>query len=66
MTATAAGPSIDLLLDINAAFNARDVDRIMSFFEEDATFLMARGPESMVGACTARRTSGRSWLTGSR
>jgi ketosteroid isomerase-like protein len=42
---TAAGPSIDLLLDINAAFNARDVDRIMSFFEEDATFLMARGPE---------------------
>jgi len=46
MTATAAGPSIDLLLDINAAFNARDVDRIMSFFEGDATFLMARGPES--------------------
>jgi ketosteroid isomerase-like protein len=45
MTATATGPSIDLLLDINAAFNARDVDRIMSFFEEDATFLMARGPE---------------------
>jgi ketosteroid isomerase-like protein len=43
--ATGAGPSIDLLLDINAAFNARDVDRIMSFFEEDATFLMARGPE---------------------
>jgi hypothetical protein len=45
MTATAIGPSVDLLLDINAAFNARDVDRIMSFFEEDATFLMARGPE---------------------
>jgi ketosteroid isomerase-like protein len=43
---TAAGPSIDLLLDINAAFNARDVDRIMGFFEEDATFLMARGPDS--------------------
>jgi ketosteroid isomerase-like protein len=43
--ATATGPSIDLLLDINAAFNVRDVDRIMSFFDEDATFLMARGPE---------------------
>ncbi len=45
MIETATGPSIELLLDINAAFNARDVDRIMSFFEEDATFLMARGPE---------------------
>ena len=45
MTTTAAGPSIDLLQDINAAFNARDVDRILSFFDDDATFLMARGPE---------------------
>ncbi len=44
-TRTAAGPSIELMLEINAAFNARDVDRIMSFFAEDATFLMARGPE---------------------
>jgi ketosteroid isomerase-like protein len=39
------GPSIDLLLQINAAFNSRDVNRIMAFFAEDATFLMARGPE---------------------
>ena len=39
------GPSIDLLLQINAAFNSRDVDRILAFFAEDATFLMARGPE---------------------
>ena len=45
MTTTAAGPSIDLLQDINAAFNARDVDRILTFFDDDATFLMARGPE---------------------
>ena len=44
-TATAAGPSIDLLLQINAAFNSRDADRIVSFFADDATFLMARGPE---------------------
>ena len=28
MTTTAAGPSIDLLLDINAAFNARDLPRL--------------------------------------
>jgi ketosteroid isomerase-like protein len=34
-----------LLQQINDAFNSRDVDRIMSFFAEDATFLMARGPE---------------------
>ena len=35
----------DLLQQINDAFNSRDVDRIMSFFAEDSTFLMARGPE---------------------
>src|SRR5262249_59941228 len=41
---TAAAPTIELMLEINAAFNARDVDRIMSFFADDATFLMARRP----------------------
>ena len=44
-TSTAAGPTIELMLAINEAFNARDVDRILSFFADDATFLMARGPE---------------------
>jgi len=44
-TSTAVGPTIELLQQINAAFNARDVDRITSFFAEDATFFMARGPE---------------------
>ena len=44
-TATAAGPTPALLASINAAFNTRDVDRIMEFFAEDCTFLMARGPE---------------------
>jgi ketosteroid isomerase-like protein len=39
------GPTSELLKEINAAFNSRDVDRIMSFFAEDCTFLMARGPE---------------------
>lgn len=39
------GPTPALLKDINAAFNSRDVDRIMSFFAEDCTFFMARGPE---------------------
>ena len=44
-TTPAAGPTIELMLAINDAFNARDVDRILSFFADDATFLMARGPE---------------------
>jgi len=44
-TATTAGPTPALLKAINAAFNSRDVDRIMEFFAEDCTFLMARGPE---------------------
>jgi taurine dehydrogenase small subunit len=42
---SSAGPTLELMKAINAAFNARDVDRIMAFFAEDATFLMARGPE---------------------
>jgi ketosteroid isomerase-like protein len=42
---TATGPSIELLLQISAAINSRDVDRILDFFAEDATFLMARRPE---------------------
>ena len=40
-----AGPTPELMKAINAAFNARDVDRIAAFFAEDATFMMARGPE---------------------
>ncbi|HYB41217.1 MAG TPA: nuclear transport factor 2 family protein [Candidatus Methylomirabilis sp.] len=44
-TATTAGPTIELMLRINDAFNSRDVDRIVSHFADDATFLMARGPE---------------------
>jgi ketosteroid isomerase-like protein len=44
-TLTTAGPTPAVLADINAAFNSRDVDRIMSFFADDCTFLMARGPE---------------------
>jgi taurine dehydrogenase small subunit len=44
-TTTTAGPTPALLQEINAAFNARDVDRIMTFFAEDCTFFMARGPE---------------------
>ena len=34
-----------LLNEISAAFNSRDVDRIVSHFTDDATFWLARGPE---------------------
>ena len=43
---TQTGPTLELMKQINAAFNSRDVDRIVAFFAEDATFLMARGPEA--------------------
>ena len=46
MTTHGAGPSFELMKEINAAFNSRDVDRIMAFFADDCTFLMARGPEA--------------------
>lgn len=36
----------DLLQAINDAFNSRDTDRIMTFFTDDCTFMMARGPEA--------------------
>ena len=45
---TAANPDIatpELMKAISAAFNSRDVDRIVSHFTDDATFWLARGPE---------------------
>jgi len=35
----------ELLGEINDAFNSRDADRIASYFQEDAVFRMASGPE---------------------
>jgi ketosteroid isomerase-like protein len=35
----------ELMRAISAAFNSRDVDRIVDFFAEDAVFWLARGPE---------------------
>ncbi len=45
--ATAAPGSVtsSLLAEIAAAFNSRDVDRIIPYFTEDCTFFMASGPE---------------------
>ena len=50
----------ELMKQISAAFNSRDVDRIASFFTEDATFWLARGPEpvgrTLKGKETIRKT----------
>ena len=35
----------ELMKSISAAFNSRDVDRIVACFTDDATFGLARGPE---------------------
>jgi ketosteroid isomerase-like protein len=35
----------ELINEIAAAFNSRDVDRIMEYFTDDCTFYMASGPE---------------------
>ena len=46
----------ELLKAISAAFNSRDVDRIASFFTEDATFYLARGPEPVGRTLRGRET----------
>ncbi|MGX9963520.1 nuclear transport factor 2 family protein [Roseomonas sp. F4] len=37
--------NVELILEIAAAFNSRDADRIMTYFTDDCTFFMASGPE---------------------
>lgn len=37
----------ELMRAISAAFNSRDVDRIVDCFTEDGVFCLARGPESV-------------------
>jgi ketosteroid isomerase-like protein len=46
----------ELMKQISAAFNSRDVDRIASFFTEDATFWLARGPEPVGRTLKGRET----------
>lgn len=37
--------TIELMEEINAAFNSRDADRVASYFAEDGVFATARGPD---------------------
>jgi ketosteroid isomerase-like protein len=54
--------TIELLQAISAAFNSRDVERIVAFFAEDAIFCLARGPEP-VGRTLAGKAAIRGALT---
>lgn len=57
--ATAANPDIatpELMNAISQAFNSRDVDRIASFFAEDAVFCLSRGPEPVGRTLKGRET----------
>ena len=40
-----SGVTLDLLREVLDAFNAHDLDRIMTFFAEDCTFDMPRGSQ---------------------
>jgi ketosteroid isomerase-like protein len=52
--------TLELMQSISAAFNSRDVERIVSFFTEDAVFCLARGPEpvgrTLSGKAAIRQT----------
>jgi len=37
--------TLELMKAISAAFNSRDVERIVAFFAEDGVFCLSRGPE---------------------
>ena len=39
--------TVELMRKISAAFNSRDVERIVECFAEDGVFYLARGPESV-------------------
>ncbi|HEX3883697.1 MAG TPA: nuclear transport factor 2 family protein [Stellaceae bacterium] len=39
--------TLELMKAISAAFNSRDVDRIVSFFAEDGVFCLSRGSEAV-------------------
>jgi len=51
--------TLELMRQISAAFNSRDVERIVDCFAEGATFCLARGPEPVGRTLTARRRSAR-------
>jgi ketosteroid isomerase-like protein len=48
--------TLELMRQISAAFNSRDVERIVECFAEDGVFCLARGPESVGRTLTGKAT----------
>jgi len=48
--------TLELMRAISAAFNSRDVERIVSFFHDDAVFYLARGPEPVGRTLAGKET----------
>ena len=46
--------TLELMRRISAAFNSRDVERIVVCFAEDGVFCLARGPESVGRTLTGK------------
>jgi ketosteroid isomerase-like protein len=46
--------TLELMKAISAAFNSRDVERIVSFFAEDGVFCLSRGPEPVGRTLTGK------------
>ena len=46
--------TLELMRRISAAFNSRDVERIVECFAEDGVFCLARGPESVGRTLTGK------------
>jgi ketosteroid isomerase-like protein len=46
--------TLELMRKISAAFNSRDVERIVDCFAEGATFCLARGPEPVGRTLTGK------------
>lgn len=55
-TKPSQGATPELMKAISAAFNSRDVDRIVSFFTDDAIFYLARGPEPVGRTLAGKET----------
>ena len=58
--------TIELIDEINAAFDSRDPDRIASYFAEDGIFATARGPDPGVIASRDAITYANSWPSDSK
>lgn len=58
--------TVETLKQVVAAFNAHDLDAVMSFFADDAELMMPRGPGLGAKNMLVRRKSEKDWQPGSK